>query len=128
MAKLSYPNSDIQVYSSVIIADAKSNNDTLHHEQEQAPHAHQLQFLIRVARMRRRSQRQLLVQIEQEQRQQQTIFQQSKHCSVVGDATDMSPSCGAIIAEEDDNDNDEKGLETSSLSSSFSLNSNADDS
>ncbi len=69
MAKLSYQNPTTQLFPPMVRYDT-SNNDESKHEQENVSHSQQLQVLLRVARLRRRSQRQLLVQIEQEQLQQ----------------------------------------------------------
>jgi hypothetical protein len=125
MAKLSYSNSTMQRLSSIVNIEITSN-DTSNREDDQVPHAQQLQVLMRVARMRRRSQRQLLVQIEQEQNLQQNEFPRSIHCPMIAASIENSRSCSGTIIEEGE-DNDEDDFELNSMSSSNSLDSNADD-
>ena len=82
----------------------------------------QLQVLLSVARMRRRSQRQLLVQIEQEQYQQRSL-----HGSMTGSSVEIPRSCSGTITEKSE-DSDEDIFDINSISSSDSLSGNTDDS
>ena len=100
-----------------------TSKDTFNREDQAPPRAQQLQVLLRVARMRRRSQRQLLVQIEQEQHQQLKELSRSMRSYRIGTSVEISRSCSGIIE-----DSDEEGSEVKSFSSSISLRNTTDDS
>ena len=126
MAKISYPNSNTQLFSSKVGIDS-ANNDTLHGDQNLAQTAQQFRLLLHVARMRRRSQRQLLVQIEQEQQKQQIESRKPLHGPIVGAMIEISHSCSGTITVEND-DPDEENIDEYSLSSSNASNRDSDDS
>ena len=122
MAKLSYSSSTIQPFTSSAYPDSTSNV-AFGSDQEQVSQVQQLQVLLSVARMRRRSQRQLLVQIEQEHHKQRnglgrTIHRvpQSLPCSIMCSSIEISRSCDGTIMEEVEDDDVKSVSSLNSLS------------
>ena len=122
MANSSKPNTTTMHRFSSRNKTNATNNGTINDEQKNLSNVKQLQVLLSVARMRRRSQRQLLVQIEQEQHQQRSL-----HGSMTGCSVEIPRSCSGTIAEESEG-SDEDCFDTNSLSSLNSLSGNTDDS
>ena len=126
MAKLSYPlaHTKMQLFATAVCPDTTSN-DTL--EQKQMQQVQQLQVLLSVARIRRRSQRQLLVQIEQEQHSSGRKMQSlppPRLFSEIETSTEISRSCSRTILEDVD-DSDEVCFDEGSVTSSNSISSDA---